>query len=238
MTLREPWNNPMFGAFFVAGAIYSGIATIVIVMAVLRKAYRLEEYITPRHFINLGYMLAGFSLIMLYFNALEFVTVGYKLEGEGEFHLQQLFTGYLSFYFWFYVLGGMLLPGLIILVPWTRNIIGVVTASVFVDIGMWMERYFIVVGGSRVPTMPYEPATYFPTWVEWSIMAGGFAGFGLIIAIAVKLVPVIAIWEVAEQYEEEKVISRREAVGLASAQAANPEHRTSDPGLEIAGEAP
>ena len=54
MTLREPWNNPMFGAYFVAGAIFSGIAGIIILMAVLRKVYHLEEYITSRHFVNLG----------------------------------------------------------------------------------------------------------------------------------------------------------------------------------------
>lgn len=221
MTLREPWNNPMFGAFFVAGAIYSGIATIIIVMAVLRKAYRLEEYITPRHFINLGYMLAGLALIMMYFNVLEFVTVGNKLAGEESFHFEQLFTGSLAFYFWFYALGGMVLPGMIILLPITRNIAGVVIASVFVDIGMWMERYFIVVDGTRVPTMPYDPPTYFPTWVERSIMAGGFAGFALIIAIAAKLLPVIAVWEVADHHEDEKVISKREAAAGVAAQPAD-----------------
>lgn len=202
MTLREPWDNPMFGAFFVAGAIYSGIATIIIVMAIVRKAYHLEEYITNQHFINLGYMLGGFTLIMMYFNALEFVTVGYKLAGDAEEHFHQLFTGALAPYFWFYALGGMVLPGLIILVPWTRTFAGVIVASVLVDIGMWMERYFIVVGGTRLPTMPYEFSNYFPSWVEWSVMAGAFAGFALIITIAVKLLPVIAIWEVADHHEE------------------------------------
>ncbi|MDO8750524.1 MAG: NrfD/PsrC family molybdoenzyme membrane anchor subunit [Dehalococcoidia bacterium] len=235
MQLREPWNNPMFGAFFVAGAIYSGIGTIVIVMAVLRKAYRLEEYITPQHFINLGYMLAGFSLIMIYFNVLEFVTTGYKLAGEGEMHFNQLFTGALAPYFWFYMLGGMIAPGLIILMPWTRNIAGVVTASVLVDIGMWMERYFIVVGGTRVPLMPYDPPTYAPTWVEWSIQAAAFAGFSLIIAIAIKLVPVIAIWEVAEHYEEEKVVSRREAVAGGYEPEPPPEPVLTSPGFRATG---
>ena len=236
MTLREPWNNPMFGAFFVAGAIYSGIATIIIVMAILRKAYRLEEYLTPQHFINLGYMMGALALIMIYFNILEFVTVGYKLEGEGEFHFHQLFLGTLAPYFWFYILGGMLFPAIVILIPWTRNIIGMVVASVFVDIGMWMERYFIVVGGTSLPTMPYEAATYFPKWVEWSIMAAAFAGFTLIITIAVKILPVIAIWEVAEHHEEERVtVPRREAVGVPVLVPTNPEKASVAPGLEPAG---
>lgn len=231
MTLREPWNNAMFGAFFVAGAIYSGIATILIVMAILRKAYHLEEYITRQHFINLGYMLAGFSLIMLYFNALEYVTAGYKLTGNEEEHFRDLFTGTLAPYFWFYIIGGMALPPLIVAIPWTRTITGMVAASILVDIGMWMERYFIVVGGTRLPTMPYEPGTYFPSWVEWSIMAAAFAGFALIIAIAVKLVPVIAIWEVAEHHEEEKVISRKEAEHLAPTQSPAQGQAAPNPGM-------
>ncbi|NQW22465.1 MAG: polysulfide reductase NrfD [SAR202 cluster bacterium] len=223
-TLREPWDNPMFGAYFVAGAIYSGTATIVIVMAVVRKAYGLEEYITRQHFINLGYLLGCLVLVMMYFNVLEFVTNGYKLAGEGEMHFQQLFTGTLAPYYWSYALGGMLIPGLIILFPWTRNIAGVITASVLVNVGMWIERYFIVVGGMRVPIMPYEPASYFPTWVEWSIMAAAFAAFTLIIVLAMRLLPIISIWEVSEQYGEEKIISRREAIGTAVSQSVHPEY--------------
>ena len=203
MTLREGWNSPLFGVFFVAGAIYSGIAALIILMFVLRKAYSLEEYITKKHFVYLAYMMAAFSVIMAYFNILEFVTAGYKLEGEAEFALDQLFTGSLAPYYWFYAIGGMVIPAVIIFVPWTRTIPGIVAAAGLVVIAMWMERYFIVVGGLRTPTMPYEPANYFPSWVEWSIMAGAFAGFALIITIAVKILPVIAIWEVAEQYEKE-----------------------------------
>ncbi len=215
MMMREPWDNPMFGPFFVAGAIYSGTATIIIVMAIVRKAYKLEEYITPQHFINLGYMLAGLSLIMMYFNAQEFVVVGYKLAGEAEEHFHELFTGGLAPYFWTYAIGGMVVPGLLILMPWTRNIAGILVASVLVNIGMWLERYMIVVGGTRLPTMPYEASNYFPSWVEWSIMAAGFAAFALLITIAIKLVPVIAIWEVAEHYEEEMVVARKDAIGPA-----------------------
>jgi Ni/Fe-hydrogenase subunit HybB-like protein len=203
MTLREPWNTAMFGIYFVAGAIFSGIAAIVVLMAILRKVYGLEEYITPRHFINLGYMLAAFVLIMLYFNVSEYLTYGYNMAGEKPFHFEQIFSGALAPYYWTYLLAGILLPGLLILLPFTRNIAGIVVASVLVNIGMWLERYFIVVGGLRIPLMPYEPVNYVPTWVEWSIMAGAFAAFALIIVIFAKLFPVIAIWEVAEHHEEE-----------------------------------
>ncbi|MBF8298887.1 MAG: hypothetical protein HW395_1544 [candidate division NC10 bacterium] len=198
MTLREPWNSTIFGAFFVAGAIFSGVAMLIIVMAILRKVYHLEEYITEKHFVYLGYLLGTFSLIMVYGNVSEYLTTGYKMSEGTEFHFRQLFLGEFAGLYWFYLLGGLVLPGLLILLPWTRNIWGVVAASVLVVVAMWVERYFIVVSGFRVPLMPYEPADYAPTWVELSVVAAGFALFALLITLFVKVFPIIAVWEVAE----------------------------------------
>jgi Ni/Fe-hydrogenase subunit HybB-like protein len=218
MTLREPWNSTVFGAFFVAGAIFSGVATLIIVMAILRKVYHLEEYITEKHFRYLGYLLAAFALIMIYGNLSEFVTTGYKLEGEGEFHFRQLFLGQFAGLYWYYFVGGLVAPAVLVLLPWTRNIWGIVAASVLVDVAMWVERYFIVVAGLRVPLMPYEPSNYAPTWVEWSIMLAGFALFALLITVFVKVFPILAVWEIAEEQErEEEPVARRPARGPALA---------------------
>jgi molybdopterin-containing oxidoreductase family membrane subunit len=204
MTLRDAWNSTVFGAYFVAGAIFSGIAAIILLMAILRKAFRLEAHIADKHFINLGYMLGGFTLIMMYFNISEYVVTGYKMAGETPFHFLQLFAREYPPFFWLYTIGGLVVPGLIILFPRTRTLTGVLIAAGFVLVGMWTERFIIVVAGLRVPLMPYEPSWYIPTWVEWSLMAGAFALFGLVVAIFSKLFPVISVWEVAEQYEEEE----------------------------------
>jgi Ni/Fe-hydrogenase subunit HybB-like protein len=198
MTLREPWNSTIFGAFFVAGAIFSGVAMLIVVMAILRKIYHLEEYITEKHFVYLGYLLATMSMIMVYGNISEYLTTGYKMSEGTEFHFRQLFLGQFAGFYWFYVFGGLVLPVLLVLMPWTRNVWGVVTASVFVVAAMWIERYFIVVSGFRVPLMPYEPSVYAPTWVELSVMFAGFALFALLITLFVKIFPIIAVWEVAE----------------------------------------
>jgi molybdopterin-containing oxidoreductase family membrane subunit len=202
MTLRTGWNSTVFGAFFVAGAIFSGIATIIIVMAVLRKIYHLEEFITEKHFVALGYMLAAFGLIMLYGNLSEYVTAGYKMEGNAPVHLGQIFTGSFAPIYWSYLLGGLLLPGFVMLMPWSRKIWTVVTVAILVDIAMWFERYIIVVATLRSPQMPYKDlASYFPTWVEILITAGAFALFILLISFFVKLVPILSIWEMREGYE-------------------------------------
>ena len=219
MTLRPGWNSTVYGIYFVAGAIFSGIATIIIVMAILRKAFHLEEYITKKHFQNLGYMLGAFTVIMAYFNVLEFLVPGYKMiEGE-EFLLQQILAGTYAPVYWAYILFGLIIPAIIVLVPRTRTIAWLVFASILINITMAMERFLIVVPAMRVPLMPYEPANYFPSWVEWSIIAGAVAGFALIISIFAKLFPVISIWEVREQHDEQHAHVAQEAGGGESVTA-------------------
>jgi Fe-S-cluster-containing dehydrogenase component/Ni/Fe-hydrogenase subunit HybB-like protein len=203
MTLRSPFNSTVFGVFFVAGAIYSGIAAVILLMAALRWLLHFEEYITEKHFVYLGYLLATLALIMGYLNLTEYITTGYKMEEGIWFYIQQLTVGPFAVLFWFNIFGGIFIPGLIILFSRTRNIKGIIIASVLVLCGMWIERYLIVVAGFRVPLMAYAAADYFPTWVEWSILAGAFALFALLISVFVKLIPVISVWEVVEQRKSE-----------------------------------
>ena len=205
MTLRDPLNSTLFGVFFVAGAIYSGIAAIIILMAVLRWVLHLEEFITKTQFLNLGYLFATLAAIMGYLNISEYLTTGYKMEEGIRFHIQQLMVGPFAGLFWFYILGGILLPIVIMLSPRTRTIKNIIAAAVLVIIAMWIERYLIIVAGFRVPLMAYTPANYSPSWVEWSILAGGLALFALIISIFAKLFPVVSIWEVIEHHVPELV---------------------------------
>jgi len=202
MTLRVSWNSTVFGFFFVSGAIYSGIATLIIVLAIMRRVYHLEEYITPTHFKYLAYLLATLALVMIYGNASEYITKGFKMPEEDKFAFEQLFARDFASMYWFYFFGGLVLPLLIVAFKPTRTIMGFVIASVFVDIGMFIERYFIVVAGLRVPTMAYEPASYSPTWVEWSILASGFAGFSLLMTLFARFFPILAVWEMKEERAE------------------------------------
>jgi molybdopterin-containing oxidoreductase family membrane subunit len=204
MTLREAWNSAIFGFFFVAGAIFSGIATLIIMMALLRKVYRLEEYLTLKHFQYLGFLMAAMSGVMLYANISEYVTAGFKFEEGAEFIFRQLFVEEFAPYFWFYLVAGLIIPIIMMFIRPLRGIGGIVTAAVLVDLAMWVERYFIVVTGLRAPLLPYEPADYAPTWVEWSITAGGFAFFALLVTVFVKVFPIMAVYEMVEEREEQK----------------------------------
>lgn len=202
MTLRTPWNTTLFGVLFVAGAIFSGVATLLIIMTILRRLYHWEEYITEKHYKNLGFFLAAFSGIMIYLNVTEYMVTGYKLESGEGFSINQLFSGHFSSVFWFYVIFGFFVPMLIMIFPKTRTIPGIVVAAILIDVAMFFERYLIVVAGLRVPLMPYDPRNYFPSWVEWSIFAGGVALFALLVTVAMKVLPMQAVGEMVEEHEQ------------------------------------
>ncbi len=204
MTVRVSWNSTIFGVFFVAGAIFSGIATLIVLLAVVRKVYKLEEYITETHFKYLGYLLGTMALVMLYGNASEYITKGFKMNEHESVAFRQLFVDEFAPYFWFYIFGGLVIPMLIVLWKPTRTIGGLVVASILADIGMFIERYFIVVAGLKVPLLEYEPSTYSPTWVEWSIFASGCAGFVLLLTLFTRFFPILAIYEMKEEREEKE----------------------------------
>lgn len=204
MNLRTGWDSTVFGIYFVGGAIFSGLATLILVMAILRRAFHLGEYLTDKQFLYLGYMLGTFAGIMVYFNALELLVPGFKMEGSELFLFRERFIGEYATLYWMYLVGGLMIPGLIILIPRTRTFWGIIAAAILVNIGMWLERFLIVVPVLRVPLMAHEPASYSPTWVEWSIMAGAFAAFGLLIAVFAKIFPVLSIWEIKEQLVSEQ----------------------------------
>jgi molybdopterin-containing oxidoreductase family membrane subunit len=87
---------------------------------------------------------------------------------------------------------------------------GTVVASIAVTIGMWLERWTIVVPSLSNPRVPVAPAHYFPSWVEWSIFAGCTAAFVLLYMIFTKLFPIVSIWEIREGREAavEEVVDR------------------------------
>jgi Ni/Fe-hydrogenase subunit HybB-like protein len=210
MTLRAGWNSTIFGPYFVVGAIFSGTAAIITAMAVFRRVFRLEAYITITQFRYLGYLLGALAAIYIYFTLAEYLTTGYKLEEGEKVLLQELMLGRFALPFWSFAIGGTLIPLFLVVFPKTQTIGWIVTASVLVNIGMWLKRFVIVIPSMGVPLMPYEWATYTPTWVEIAITVGAFAGFAFLFALFARIFPIISIWEVEEMIEEEEARAAQE----------------------------
>jgi molybdopterin-containing oxidoreductase family membrane subunit len=206
MQTQPMWHSTIFGPYFVAGAIYSGIAVIILVAALLRRIYHLEDYLQPRHFNNLGLLLFTMTLLWFYFTLAEYLTTIYGSGGAEVAVFWAKFTGKYTIPFWAMALLCFVIPFLILAFKRTRTILGTSIASASVLVGMWLERYLIIIPTLTEPRLPYARGSYTPSWVEWSMMAGLSAGFILALVLFSKFFPVISIWEMKkESCEKEKI---------------------------------
>ncbi|HSB06007.1 MAG TPA: NrfD/PsrC family molybdoenzyme membrane anchor subunit [Thermodesulfobacteriota bacterium] len=200
MQTQPMWHSTIFAPYFVTGAIFSGIATIVIVTIALRRIYHLEEYLTPYHFNNMGLLLLTFTLLWFYFTFAEHLTVGYGGGIEEQAVLWSKLTGRYAPLFWAMVGLCFFIPFPILVLK--RTIPWLLLSSISIVIGMWLERFLIIIPSFAEPRLPYARGAYTPSWVEWSLMAGLCAGFSLAFVLFSKLFPVISIWETEKEDKE------------------------------------
>lgn len=216
VTVRPGWNSTIFAPYFVMGAMYSGVATVILVMAAFRRAYHLEDYITIQHFRYLSYMLLVLALGYLYFMVSEYLTEGYKMhEGTGAL-LDLLLLGRLAPFFWLFVVGGLLLPVAVVAVPATRTIPLLSLAAAAAVLGMWLKRFLIVVPSLAESISPSTNLTiYHPSWVEITITLAATAAIPWFLMLFFRFFPVISIFEMDEVAEAEASHYRHEPLGEA-----------------------
>jgi Ni/Fe-hydrogenase subunit HybB-like protein len=189
------WQTTIFGPYFVAGAIFSGIAGLIIAMALLRRLLHLEDYLRPLHFENLGKLMLVMALLWGYFVFNERLVTYY---GNGPHEMAVFWqTQRLSFapLYWTMVVCNFVLPLILLGIRRFRTITGCVIASFGVVIGMWIERYLIIVPSLGAKNLPYSYGTYSPEPVELTITVATFAAMCLLYMLFVKVVPIISIWE-------------------------------------------
>ena len=204
MTIQPGWHTAVIGPYFLLGAIFSGVAAVAIVAALLRKVYRLEEYITPKHFNYIGQFLVALTLAWFYFTVAEYVTTIY---GQEPAHMNVFLAKLLEEFspqFALMFLLCFVIPLPILAIKRLRTITGVVVAGICINVGMWLERWTVIIPSMTRPRLPFGPGFYTPTWVEWAIMAACFAGMALLYMIFAKLFPILPIWEIKEGMERDK----------------------------------
>ena len=195
MALAPMWHSTIYGPYFVAGAIFSGIAALIVVMAVIRRALHLESYLLPVHFDNLGKLLLLMSLLWVYFTVAENLTVWYGNSPDEMSVFGERLRGRYASYFWLMVFANFILPFILLSVKRFRSIASVTLCGFSVLLGMWIERFMIVLPSLSRPQLPAVAGFYSPTWVEISITASTFAAMVMFYLIFCKLFPIIAVWE-------------------------------------------
>ncbi len=195
MALSPMWHSTIFGPYFVAGAIFSGIAALLLVMSIMRRAMHLEAYLEPIHFDNLSKLLLLMSLLWFYFTVAEHLTVWYGNEPAEMAVFGARLRGEYAPFFWTMVLCNFVTPFVLLGIRRLRSIQTATISAVAVLVGMWLERYLIVVTTLSHPRLAAAWRGYSPTWVEISISCATFAAMTLLYLVFSKLFPIIAIWE-------------------------------------------
>ncbi len=192
------WHATIFAPYFVAGAIFSGCAMVITLGVPLRKAFGLEAYLTTKHFDALAKLCLLTSMIVLYAYLTEFFMAWYS----GEPAERQAFWNRMFGHYWWASWTMMVCNGFVPLMLWfkriRRSIPALFVISIFINIGMWFERYVIVVTSLTHEYEPFAWGVYRPSIVEMGILVGSFAWFGFWFLLFTRLIPPVAIAELKE----------------------------------------
>lgn len=213
VTVQPGWHSTIFGPYFVIAAVFSGSGVLIVAMYIFRKVYHLEAYITQKHFVNVGVIMLVLAAFFGYFTFSEYLTKWYGSEKNDEILIKILFKEY-YFFFIFSNYVGVLLPLIVVGFKKLRTINNITITAVIVIVALWMNRYLIVVPTLESPYLPIQDAReawrhYSPTWVEWTLTAGGIASFCLFFTLASKFIPIVQVSEIKDELQEPEDISLR-----------------------------
>ena len=220
VALVPGWHSTVFPPYFVIGAVHSGVSAVATLMAILRWVFHLEDYLTDDHFDALGRLLVVVSTTWLFFFGMDFY-YGIFARDELEmavWHLR-IFEPPYNVLFPLFLLLGYIIP-----VPaWLfrnvrRSVKAMFWTSLCVNVGMWMERYILIVPPlSHKQAFPFNWVTvYEPQPVEWLLVAFTFGVVSTGILVFAKLFPIIPIFDIKEGQTLRRVIQvgRRTVPGV------------------------
>jgi len=194
-SLVPGWHMTIFPPYFVAGAIFAGFAMVVIVLTVVRKTMNLSNLITDNHLEVMNKMVLGMSCIMGYAYFMEGGTAWYSANP----YIQHTFKNYVSgFYGWAgitTVTCNIIIPQLYWFKRLRRSIPAMIFVSIAVTVGMWMERFVIIIISLHEDYLPSSWHKYMPTKVDFGILLGSFGLFFTLVLIFARVMPVIATSE-------------------------------------------
>lgn len=192
------WHSTIFAPYFVAGAIFSGVAMVITIMIPTRAMLGLEKLVTPWHFDNLAKVVLFTSIIMSYSYATESFTVWYAGDPYELVTFHQRYFGPIAPFFWAMIFCNCVVP-LLLFSPKIRiNLKLLWGITIFVNIGMWLERFVIIAGSLATNFMPNTWAFFRISLTEFLITIGSFAWFLFLFTLFCRVIPIVSMTELKE----------------------------------------
>jgi molybdopterin-containing oxidoreductase family membrane subunit len=190
------WHTTIFPPYFVAGAIFSGFAMVVTLLVIVREVFDLKAYITMGHLERMNMIIMATGMMVGYAYACEFFIAWYSGSPfESYAFINRAFGPYWWSY-WIMATCNVIIPQIFWWKKARRSIPIMFVVSLFVNIGMWFERFVITVTSLHRDFLPSSWSYYTPTWFDWGITLGSFGWFFIWFLLFCRLLPVIAVAEV------------------------------------------
>ncbi len=202
--LLPGWHTTVFPPYFVAGAIYAGFAMVLTLAIPLRKIYGLEDFITQRHLDYMGRIMLATGLIVAYGYMMETFMAWYGGNEYEMFMIKNRFVGPYSTMYWSLILCNVIAPQAL----WFRRVRNstwaLMVAAMFVNVGMWLERYVIIVVSLHRDFIPSSWGMYSGTVWDWGMYLGSMGLFLTLFLLFIRFLPMISIFEMRTMLPEAK----------------------------------
>jgi Ni/Fe-hydrogenase subunit HybB-like protein len=205
VSILPGWHTTIFPPYFVAGAIYSGFAMVLTLAIPIRAVYKLEDFITMRHLQNMAKVMLVTGLMVAYGYMTEAFIAWYSADKyEGFVPLNRL-AGPYAFAYWMLILCNVAMPQALWLKRVRTNVAALFVISLIVNVGMWLERFVIIVTSLHRDFLPSSWGMYRPTFWDWSTFLGTIGLFLSLLFLFLRFLPMISIFEMRTILPEAKV---------------------------------
>jgi molybdopterin-containing oxidoreductase family membrane subunit len=204
VSLVPGWHSTIFPPYFVAGAIYSGFAMVLTIAIPLRKLYGLEDFITMRHLKNMGMVLLVTGMIVAYGYLIETFMAWYSGDIFEKYMMMNRMFGPYGWMYWLLILFNILIPQALWFRSLHTNVIVLFLIAISVNIGMWLERYVIIVVSLHRDFMPSAWGRYSGTIFDYGVFVGTIGLFIALLFLFIRVLPMISIFEMRELVHEEE----------------------------------
>jgi Ni/Fe-hydrogenase subunit HybB-like protein len=192
------WHSTIFPPYFVAGAIYSGFAMVMTLAIPLRAAYGLQDFITMKHLTNMAKVMLATGMIVAYGYLTEIFMAWYSGSRYEQDMVVNRMTGPYSTLYWGLILTNVLLPQALWFRRVRSSVLLLFLVAMSVNIGMWLERFVIVVTSLHRDFLPSAWGMYYPTIWDWATFIGSIGLFLTLVFLFIRFLPVISIFEMRQ----------------------------------------
>jgi len=196
------WHTTIFPPYFVAGAIYSGFAMVMVLAIPIRAVYGLEDFITLRHLQNMAKVMLATGLIVAYGYLMEAFMAWYSAGQYERYMMLNRITGPYGAAYLGLILTNVLIPQLLWLKRVRKSVLALWCIAFIVNIGMWLERFVIVVTSLSRDFLPSSWDMYYPTVWDWSTFIGTIGLFFALLFLFLRFLPMISIFEMRTLVEK------------------------------------